>query len=914
MIYNIPAHLPFAEQLVKGLLRRHPEPQGTIIYLPSNSAMRAFHEAMGEQSEGDCQFLPELRTIDEEEIPESATLNRRQRLLAVAELLAARRLPPNRLFGLATEFLSLYDSALLNEVSLAVGLKELAAKNRGGWAEHWQKLLATLRVISRDYPNLLKQRQLIDPRMLQISRLGEFVPPADKPIIVAGATGGDIEAYKRFINKIAAAANGSVVLPGLDMDMDEESWQNLTANHPQYAMRKLLAETPRSEVKTWHEGADHYGARKGRMVALRRAMRPPHAPTELNDCERLVGVSMINAEDERQEAALIALALLRALKQGKKAALVTKDRSLARAVAAELANYSHPVNDAAGTPLLRTAIAKFLSLILESLKRGATAPSAMLALLSSPLNQTARLDEDELSLVRENLGGTDFLGVARRLNKYRRTAEKLRFIYEQLAALKAAAEKATPLHTLLVAHLKAAEALAPDLWQNRHGEEVAAILRELLRAAEATAHSDPYSVTADNYPQVFYALLADDVVRPQSVLGAKLFIWGSLHARFQKLDLAVLGGLSEGNWPPSANFNPWLSRGMMKRLGLGDAQTRIGLAAHDFIQCFGTADQVILSNAKRRNYKPLAPSRWLERLEHLLPTAAKPTPETELSAVLKKRSEIRLRSRRLPSFALPKTAKPPNRFRLTDLKYLTANPYVFYVRSVLKLRQRLAAEVGDYFVLRGTLSHLLAAEYAKLANDGMDPGDGIMGKVVDKLIIPYVAAADKFLFLGAFLRSFAAEFRSWHQADRKPKLFAEVGGEVKLGDYTIAARADCIKKCGGGFEVVDFKTGAVPSGKAVKNGNEPQLPMLAYILANGGFADLGKGTAQKAYYLKFSMGDEAKEKAAIEGGELLALGNATAADCLELLDGYLKDGAVFTAAAADPHLAHIIRYQECLIP
>ena len=563
---------------------------------------------------GNCLFLPRLYTIGEieEEEPTVTISDHRQRLLGVAELLADKKLPPHRLFELASEFLTLYDSALLNQVPLA-SIKTLAAERRGEWAEHWRKLLNTLRVISSDYPNLLEKRGLVDPRAMEVRELQAFTrsehlresPHEGRPIVVAGATGGDIAVYKRFIRKIAA--EDSVVLPGLDMEMDEPIWRELAANHPQYAMRRLLDEIPRSRVKQWVEDTKNERKRQ-RMRILRRAMRPSNAPAD-GDGKSLAGVSLITAEDERQEAALIALGLLRALAQGKKAALITRDRPLARMVAAELANYSHPVNDAAGIPLARTDIVKFLSLLLQCL-RVEEQPSAIIALLSNPLNEKSRLGERQLALVRGKTGARDFLEIARRLKKPPKLVEKLAFVHSQLSRLKEALQKPTPLHELLTLHLRAAEALAPNLWQNRHGEEVATVFQELLRAAKTSQ----LPLEATTYPQAFQALLAGDVVRPKAALGAKLLIWSSMHARFQKLDLAILGGLSEGSWPPSIKFNPWLSRGMMKKMGLGDAQTRIGLAAHDFMQCFGAADEVILSTAKRRDYRPLAPSRWLERL------------------------------------------------------------------------------------------------------------------------------------------------------------------------------------------------------------------------------------------------------------------------------------------------------------
>ena len=67
-------------------------------------------------------------------------------------------------------------------------------------------------------------------------------PPA-APVLAAGST-GSIPATADLLDVIAHLPLGAVVLPGLDLDLDDESWNMLgepgTASHPQYGMKKLL--------------------------------------------------------------------------------------------------------------------------------------------------------------------------------------------------------------------------------------------------------------------------------------------------------------------------------------------------------------------------------------------------------------------------------------------------------------------------------------------------------------------------------------------------------------------------------------------------------------------------------------------------------------------------------------------------
>lgn len=68
---------------------------------------------------------------------------------------------------------------------------------------------------------------------------------------------------------------------------------------------------------------------------------------------------------------------------------------------------------------------------------------------------------------------------------------------------------------------------------------------------------------------------------------------------------------------------------------------------------------------------------------------------------------------------------------------------------------------------------------------------------------------------------------------------AEVSGRLLLDGFTLKGRADRVDAYpDASLEIIDYKTGAVPSDKNVAAGYEPQLPLLALIAERGGFADI----------------------------------------------------------------------------
>src|SRR5262249_28170827 len=118
--------------------------------------------------------------------------------------------------------------------------------------KYWQLTLDFLKIARSYWPERLKERgevdaarrrdQLIDAEMKRLAG-------SNQPVIAAGST-GSMPATAKLLAAIARLPHGAVVLPGLDMDLDEESWREIAGDpddksapgtvHPQFAMHALL--------------------------------------------------------------------------------------------------------------------------------------------------------------------------------------------------------------------------------------------------------------------------------------------------------------------------------------------------------------------------------------------------------------------------------------------------------------------------------------------------------------------------------------------------------------------------------------------------------------------------------------------------------------------------------------------------
>lgn len=269
---------------------------------------------------------------------------------------------------------------------------------------YWRITIDFLDIAIRQWPEILKSRGLIDPA-LRRQKLVEAQSARIRaghagPVIAIGSTGTN-RATARLLAAIAQAPRGAVVLPGLDMHLDDAAWSLISADvsegtepcfgHPQAALARLL---PMLNIR--REDVVQIGspspalALRGHFIS--EALRPADTTdlwrfyrdgaTGADLAQALDGVTLIEAVDEREEALCLAIALREVLAHpNETAALVTPDRELARRVKAELSRWSIAVDDSAGESLGASPRGRLARLIASC----GESDVDMLALLQHPL-------------------------------------------------------------------------------------------------------------------------------------------------------------------------------------------------------------------------------------------------------------------------------------------------------------------------------------------------------------------------------------------------------------------------------------------------------------------------------------------------------------------------------------------------
>jgi ATP-dependent helicase/nuclease subunit B len=933
-IFTIPADLPFLDALVAGLRAESGEDPLALarhtILLPTRRAARALAEAFLRASAGGALLLPRLLPVGDMDAQELALraddgdgLDAIDTPPAVPEL--QRQLILTRLvlaFGrargsgpvtagqaapLARELARFLDEVETEGGDFA-GLAELVPAQH---AQHWQDVLAFLAIVTEQWPRHLAEIGCVDPaerrnRVLAAQAEAWRRRPPGHPVIAAGLIGG-VAAVADLLAVVAALPQGRVVLPGLDRDVDDESWSAIAADpaHPQHLLARLLArlEVAPAQVRDWSgsyppaRSSRAGGEGKARRRLLIEAMRPAaqtHRWRSLAavDASALDGMMRLDCAGPQEEAAVIALLLRQVLEDpGRTAALITPDRGLARRVAAELGRWKIEIDDSAGVPLDKTPPGVFLRLLLD-LAAQDLAPLPLLAALKHPLAAGGRAPEEfrallrrlETAALRGPRPSPGVAGLAAALPADPALHAFVGMLGTALAPLLAAlAAPAAPLADFVQAHLAAAEALAASdaesgperLWRAPAGEAAAEFFAEVLRAASSL---EP--LAGRDYPALFAALIAGPVVRPRYGRHPRLAIWGLLEARLQQADLVILGGLNEGVWPPEVESDPWLSRPMRARFGLPPPERRVGAAAHDFVQALG-ARTVVLTRASRVEGAPTVPSRWLSRLDTVLRAtglegrlAAKPEPLAWQALLDRPESWLAA----LPPEPRPPVAARPRRLSVTQIETWMRDPYAIYAREILRLEPLDPIDADPGAAERGIFIHAALDSFVRAFPEAL-PGDAegellARGRAAfgDALARPGVRA-----FWWPRFERIARWFLAEERGRRRDLVasHSEISGRLDLasaqGNFALVAKVDRLdRRRAGGLVLIDYKTGGVPLPKEVEQGFAPQLPLEAAMAEAGGFPDVAAAPIAALAYWRLSGGDPPGEVKAVAVDEAAA--------------------------------------------
>jgi ATP-dependent helicase/nuclease subunit B len=943
-VFNIPASAPFLAVLIDALRSGKLVPgfpasddplelSKATIFLPTRRACRLARDVFLDRLKGDAAILPRivaLGDLDEDEIAfaQAASGELAEAALALPEAFGAldRRLTLAELIAKWAATIGPHDGAPLiaNTPAAAIALaddlarlmddmitRQVPWKNLdklvpGDLDQYWQQSLKFLQFVHPLWRAILKEQNAIESaerRDLLIEAEAKRLATSSAPVIAAGST-GSMPATAKLLATIAGLPHGALVLPGLDIDLDDASWTLIAGNaddkthdgapaagHAQFSMQALLSRIgiARHDVKQLSEPAPH-----GRELLVSEALRPA-ASTErwqartakkdfIASTERaLTSLSMVEAANAEEEALAIAVVLREAVETpNKTAALVTPDRALARRVVSALARWHVEVDDSGGESLADTPAGIFARLAAQA-ALGGLEPVTLLALLKHPLlrlMQAAGAHNAAIATLEHALlrgprprPGSDALGHALstfRANRdsmhrsdprwlieddaYDVAAELIARLGAALAPLESLKRGSHPLAALAQCHSAVISGLGRDdkggvaAFAGTDGAALARAFEELSESPAAKS----LAVAKSDYAELFHASIGDRVVRRPELHDVRVRVLGPLEARLQAFDRVVLGGLNEATWPPETRSDPWLSRPMRRDLGLDPPERRIGLSAHDFAQSLG-APEVILTRAAKVAGSPTVTSRFVQRIAALAGESwkdvlARGHHYLDLARELDRPAEITPVEQPKPK---PPLEARPHKLSVTEIEHWWRDPYTIYAKHVLRLLPIEPVDTPPGARDRGTLIHDAIGDFTKKFAAGLPPQPLkellAFGK---KRFAQFDDYPEAHAFWWPRFERIAQWFVRWEGARRASltSLHAEIRGEIEIplggAKFTLSARADRIERLkDGGYAILDYKTGRLPGHDEVKVGFAPQLTLEAAILREGGFNSVPRNSS-----------------------------------------------------------------------
>ena len=991
-IFSIPPHVAFVDALALGLIARSGGDKlalaSTHILLPNRRAVRTLTDAFVRHSGGGL-LLPRMTPVGDlgddafdrfasSDLPIPAAVPQLQRRFELARLV--RAMPTGRdISRSAVEALRLGDAlggtldALLAAEIAPDRLKTILDDT--DLASHWQATLAFLDLVITHWPAARDAAGGSDGGTRTAALIDALVArwhtaPPTGLVVAAGITGSS-PALVRLLTGILAIPLGLVVLPGLDTDASEDGearWAAIrcraadpellgrdSEEHPQHALKALLARLRlgRADVHDWGVATPFDGP-ADRTLRIHAAMAPADAADGWHSTITALafpGVQAVEAATPAEEAQVIALALRRALETpGKRAALVTPDRTLARRVAAHCRRWGLAIDDSAGVPLRLTPPGTLALALAEAMAQG-FAPVGLLAVLKHPLvaagegrgawlTQVRRLDRT-LRGVRpppglEMVGEAIDASVAARQRRLLRDKPDAATIAAAAAGdseltdwWHTAATGLEPLANLterrgqlalpkLAAALReAGSTLAGDtLWSGMAGRALSDLVDRLEANGAIFGAFD-----REDAPALLSALL-DAAVRPAWGGHPRIAILGPLEAQLQRADLMILGGLNEGSWPGKPAPDPWLAPAIRNRLGLPGLARDIGLAAHDFASALA-APQVLLTRARRDASAPLVPSRFWLRLQAFTGGL---TEDTGLLALARRIDGHGQPAPVPPPRPAPPAARRPRILVVTDVDRLIADPFAFYAQRMLKLRAMDPLDQDPTAATRGTRIHEVMERW-------IGSGGGSLERLQQLTEAMLLAEGKQFPLLRALWAPRARRALLWagEQVHAREDLgwqplAAEASGELTLPNgIVIEGRADRVDRdAEGRLAIIDYKSGKAPTPKRVRDLAANQLPLLMAMAAAGAMrtraGGVPRGLPQSLQYWEMGGGKApGKIVDAVKGSPPLDVSdhiNAVTAHVTRVTDAFLLGDAVFRADW-QPNLAwgdynHLARVAEWL--
>ncbi len=826
-IYNISANENFFQILAFWMIDRFPadiKTKNVIILLPTKYACFSLNKILLEKGykniiTNSISELGNIATIT----TQYTVLNRISLVSKISQTILGMELPKfkdlSSIAPLAENFANFIHNIELYKINpdhiikiidedLSIHKQELSLIFKQ-FIELWQK---TSYITKVGYNNLLMQK------------LSEA--PHNKIFIMAGIsydTPNIIQLMKRSY----------VILYGLDTNLTTNDWSNVDATHNQYNFKQIL-----NKLGVTYK-IPNLSTPRFKSNFISNALKPAKSCTNWhlsNHAENADNIKYLKCYDLHHEA--VSIIDLLQNNPYKTAMVITQDDSLIGKLIFNLKKTNLlDVNIIRDYPLKQSNAGILLQLCLNLIS-DKFSPISSLALFKHNL---VNIQEDlilqiEMLMRDKNFHGNSIFDITLEDENFNLILNAFKGFKEIFNYKPISIKQAFQTHIDFVQKISKS-----SLWEEAEGEELKLYLDQIQDNADVLGYILP-----KNYPQIFNHFIQSAYYRPASSNNMhSITISKPIDARLHTADLIILAGLNEGSWPSKSAIDPCLNHNFIKKTGLPSLEHVIGEEAYDF-QCFAQGKTVILTRSEKNFGTITTPSRWLLRIL----TMAKIEHITFKQNIfdIEKQSTQEICPR-------PPLTFRPTKLSVTQIDKLIYNPYHIYVDFILKLKKlpplikKLSALDFGVFVHKA-----LEIYHHKNKNPDLEKLLNSGKQALQELNLN--SSKLQLLYWQRFTR-----IAKWFIANENPlnKVYLEAFGIINIGEnFTLTAIADRIEiTADNSLRILDYKTGIMPSNKAILTGNHLQLLLEGLLGEKGKF--YFQKTPQKLdslTYIQLSGGEE----------------------------------------------------------
>ncbi|MBU6339442.1 MAG: PD-(D/E)XK nuclease family protein [Rickettsiales bacterium] len=848
-ILNIPSQYNFLESLFDWLLKNFPNNIADVkIFLPSTRSCREFRQIFLKNNYGQSVILPKIKAIsdlsyedffeflsDEEvkeiidELLEIKVISDIDHLFFLSHEIRKTNIFNNlslsQSLNIALQLKNLFDEIEKDEVDLDI-LKEI---DDSDLSLHRQVTLEFLKNFHVHIKNSLIKKNIFFATSYQNFVTKKFIELLAKrgtkfPLIIAGST-GSVSAGRKLIKAISQQKNGFVVFHSFDKNISK----TLEKNHPQFLLQQLLEFIEVKNNQVLEIKNDQFQICSNERINFISNITLPYEETikwqnisdfSLYDLEK--NFKIITAKNYLEEARIIAVSLENAVLENKKCAVITNNSDLLQLLKNELLGLSLNFNDSRNISVKDSKLINFILLLLNLIKSD-FGSYELLAILKNPLFKKVdrKIIEDfENNILRQERVCLGLQGIKEKLLSLNDENLNKFFtdFYDNLSTIINASDLSIAAYLELLSDT--IEKLTNKKWHHLLEEEDAAL--EIFEFFEKLKSQNNFTIKKEETLAIFELLFSQISYFEKSDSSAKIQLLPSIEARLLNYDLVIVASLNEGDFPQIQTEN-WLGKKIRNDLGIDKDRQKIGQNAYDFCNYLCNSS-VILSRSLIAANSTSLPSSFFLKFETLCKKLKVKLKYLEY-AMETTEKHILIRSK-----ANPALKYRPKKLAITDISKLINDPYSIYAKRVLFLRELQKIDFESGYVEFGNFIHRALEEFIK---NPCEPE--IFLKNADKIFDKYfISNQAKLIWLPKFENIFN-NFVKEEELLKAKKNYVEVAIQTLIEDVVINGKIDrIVLNDDNSIEILDYKTGQVPTTKDVISGLEPQLTLAALMLFRSG--------------------------------------------------------------------------------